>query len=445
VGAAAGAGQTELERDVLAEVQRLEPQLVDLACELVRTRSVNPSYPAVQYDAEVGGEGACTAVIAAALEGEGIELDRFGRAPGRENLAAVLRGSGGGRTLVLNGHVDTVSPGDSAAWRSEPLSGHVEDGRVWGLGASDMKGPVAAGAVALKALARHSSGLRGSVVLQCVVGEESSEADMGARAVIEAGYTGNAGICMEPTGQMVGGDPRLTLAPVSFGTLILRFTVEGRAVHAGRRREVMHPTAGPRVGVSAWEKGLLLTSALQRLEAAWGFSKRSPYYPPGQFVLNPGVVRSRAKGADSAFFVPDEFVAEYVIFYSPHDPREAVRAEVLECLRGACAQDDWLSEHPPVVEWLPSIPASDVGDDPLLGIASDAIATVTGEHPSLQGLVAGCDAGWLCEAGIPTLVYGPGDIANAHAPDESVSIAELVQAAKVYALTALRYCGHEDI
>jgi acetylornithine deacetylase len=434
-----------VERDVLAEVERLEPELVDLACELVRTRSVNPSYPAVDYDAEVGGEGACTAVIAAALDGEGVVLDRFGPAPGRENLVAVLRGTGEGRTLVLNGHVDTVSPGDADAWRSDPFSGHVDLGRVWGLGASDMKGPVAAGAIALKALARRGTGMRGDVVLQCAVGEECSEADLGTGAIIEAGYTGDAGICMEPTGQVAGGDSVLTLAPVAFGTLILRFTVEGRAVHAGRRREVMHPTAGPRPGVSAWEKGLLLTSALQRLESAWGFSKPSPYYPPGQFVLNPGVVRSRAKGADSAFFVPDEFVAEYVIFYSPHDEREAVRREILDCLDGACAQDDWLREHPPAVEWLPSIPASDVGDDALLGVTGDAIAAVTGARPTLQGLVAGCDAGWLCEAGIPTLVYGPGDIANAHAPNESVAIAELVQAAKVYALTALRYCGANNI
>jgi acetylornithine deacetylase len=428
------------ERELLAEVERLEPQLVELACGLIRTRSVNPSYPAVDYAAEVGGEGACTALIAAALEGEGIELDHFGREAGRENLAAVLRGSGGGRTLVLNGHVDTVSAGDPEAWRADPFSGHVEDGRVWGLGAADMKGPVAAGAIALKALARKG-GLRGDVVLQCVVGEESSEADMGCRAVIEAGYTGDAGICMEPTGQVVDGEPVLTLAPVSFGTLILRFTVEGRAVHAGRRREVVHPTEGPRPGVSAWEKGLLLTEALQRLETAWGFSKRSPYYPPGQFILNPGVIRSRPKGADSAFFVPDEFVAEYVIFYSPHDPREAVREEILECLRGACAQDDWLAEHPPAIEWLPSIPASDVGDHPLLGITGDAAASVTGARPHVQGLVAGCDAGWLCEAGIPTLVYGPGDIANAHSPNESVAVADLVQAAKVYALAALRFCG----
>jgi acetylornithine deacetylase/succinyl-diaminopimelate desuccinylase-like protein len=305
-----------------------------------------------------------------------------------------------------------------------------------------MKGPIAAGAIAMLALAAHRDQLRGAVVLQCVVGEETSEAELGTLAALDEGFVGDAGICMEPTGQRVAGRRVLTLGPVAMGTLMLRLTVTGRTVHAGRRREVIYPTDGTRPGVSAWEKGLLLTQALADLERAWGFSKRSPFYPPGQFILNPGVITSRARGADSAFFVPDEFAAEYVVFYSPHDPREAVREEIEQCLRETARRDEWLRDHPPAIEWLPTIPAADSGTDhPLFDITREAIREITDEPPLVRGLVAGCDAAWMCDRGIPTLIYGPGDIAHAHAPNECVAVDELIQAAKVYALAALRFCG----
>jgi acetylornithine deacetylase/succinyl-diaminopimelate desuccinylase-like protein len=430
------------ELELLAHIDELEPELVELASRLVATRSVNPRYPAVDYEAEIGGEGDCTALIADALAASSVEVQRFAREPGRDNLCAVLRGVEGGPRVVLNGHVDTVAPGDLDAWRGDPWSGEVKDGRVWGLGAADMKGPIAAGVIAMRALAACGDSYPGELLLQCVVGEETSEAEKGALAALEEGFTGDAGICMEPTGQALADRHVLTLAPVAFGTLVLRFTVTGQAVHAGRRREVIYPTDGGRPGVSAWEKGLVVTDALARLEAAWAFGKRSPYYPAGQFILNPGVVSVRAKGADSAFFVPDEFVAEYVIFYSPHDPRAAVRAEIEGCINEAAERDEWLCEHPPRLEWLPSIPAADSGaEHPLFGITADAISAVTSEAPLVKGLTAGCDAAWMCEAGIPTLVYGPGDISDAHAPNESVAVDELVQAAKVYALAALRFAA----
>jgi acetylornithine deacetylase len=425
----------------VAAIDDLSDRVVELTSRLIRTRSVNPRYPSAEYEAEVGGEGAVTALLEEVLVPAGVETRRFAREPGRDNLGARLKGIGGGRTLVLNGHVDTVVAGDLAQWDRDPWSGEVADGRVWGRGAADMKGPIAAGAIALLALATHHERLRGDVVLQCVVGEETSEAELGALAALDEGFVGDAGICMEPTGQLVQDRRVLTLAPVALGTLMLRFTVEGRTVHAGRRREVIYPTDGPRPGVSAWEKGLLLTRALAELEQSWGLSKRSPFYPPGQFILNPGVITSRARGAESAFFIPDEFAAEYIVFYSPHDPRDAVREEIEQCLRTAAQRDEWLRAHPPAIEWLPTIPAADAGvDHPLYEIARRAIADVAGEPPLVQGLVAGCDAAWMCERGIPTLIYGPGDIAHAHAPNECVAIEDLVQAAKVYALTALRFC-----
>ena len=221
----------------------------------------------------------------------------------------------------------------------------------------------------------------------------------------------------------------------------MRLTVKGLTVHAGRRREVLYPTGAPRPGVSAFEKGLLLVSALARLENNWVFTKRSPFYPRGQFVLNPGVVRAEPHGTGSAFFVPDTFTAEYVIYYPPEEDREAVREEIVNCLKATSEQDEWLVEQPPRIEWLPSFPPSTSGTDhQLFADMTAVIETVTGTPAHIQGIACGCDATFLCEAGMNAVIYGPGDLSNAYRPNESVSVDELVEAAKVYALSALRFC-----
>ena len=332
------------EAAVIAEIDALEGELIDLASKLVSTRSVNPNYASADYEAEIGGEGSCADVVEAALQGCELKFDRVVKESGRDNLVAVLEGGGEGRSLILNGHMDTVTAGNLDSWQRDPWSGEHAEGSVWGLGAADMKGPIAAGAIALKALSRHPESLGGKVLLQCVIGEETSEGEKGAGAVVEAGYRADAAICMEPTGDRVDGRPELMLAPAASGTLVMRFVVRGASVHAARRREVIHPVSDKRPGISAWEKGLLITEALARLEQNWAFSKISPHYPPGQFILNPGVIHSYPRGAESAFFVPDEFAAEYVIFYSPHDTREQAMGEVLGCIDAAVAQDEWLAE-----------------------------------------------------------------------------------------------------
>ena len=205
---------------------------------------------------------------------------------------------------MFNGHVDTVAAVNLETWQHDPWCGRAENDTVFGLGATDMKGAIAASVIAVRALVSTGVPLRGNVILQCAIGEESSEYEIGTRACVEEGFTGDAGICMEPTRQFVNDQLTLALAPVSLGTLVMRLTVKGLTVHAGRRREVLYPTGAPRPGVSAFEKGLLLVLALARLENNWVFTKRSPFYPRRQFVLNPGVVRAEPHGTGSAFFVP---------------------------------------------------------------------------------------------------------------------------------------------
>ena len=106
----------------------------------MRIPSVNPKYPGQVYDEVVGGEGEVSKLVAEVYSALGAEVDLWAIEPGRENAVGVVTGTGGGRSLIYNGHVDVVPPGDPAKWKSgDPFSGRVDDDRVWGRGSTDMK------------------------------------------------------------------------------------------------------------------------------------------------------------------------------------------------------------------------------------------------------------------------------------------------------------------
>lgn len=427
---------------LVAEIDRRAPDLVTLAQDLVRTRSVNPRYPDADYERELGGETVCTALLEERYAAAGFATERVTVEAGRDNLVARRKGSGGGRSLAFNGHLDTVAAGDRNLWKRSPWSGDVIDGRLHGLGSADMKGPIAAYTIACCTIADLGLPLAGDLVAQCVCGEETGDDAIGTSACLDRGRA-DVAICAEPTGL---SDPAvLSLAPVSVGTLLLSVSVEGRSVHAGRRREAIYPHSGSRSGISAADKGLEIVAALARLERAWGFRFRSSHFDAGQFTINLGRIESHAAGAGSAFFLPDTFRADFAVYYPPERGPEEVRAEIEACIASASAHDEWLSEHPPVVAWTLDMPPAASGDGTAVHTAAvRAARAVTHRAPTVVGFPAGCDATWLHRAGIPTLIYGPGDLADAHRPNESVPIEHLIEAAKVYALTALDLCGVSD-
>src|SRR5579871_3695192 len=136
-------------QQVLAAIDRLQDELLETLSAAVRIPSINPKYPGEVYDEVVGREGEVSRLMAGVYERLGCTVDLFAVDPGRENAVGVLKGSGGGRSLIFNGHVDVVPPGDPAAWRSgDPFSGRIDTDRIWGRGTTDMKGGIVAQAFA---------------------------------------------------------------------------------------------------------------------------------------------------------------------------------------------------------------------------------------------------------------------------------------------------------
>ena len=136
--------EVDVER-VLREVDALRDDLVKAVSDAVRIESVNPKYPGQVYNDVVGGEGQVSKFVATFYEDLGCGVDLFAVEPGRENAVGVWKGTGGGRSLIFNGHVDVVPPGDPASLKSgSPFSGRIDNVRVWGRGTTDMKGGIMA-------------------------------------------------------------------------------------------------------------------------------------------------------------------------------------------------------------------------------------------------------------------------------------------------------------
>ena len=314
-------------------------------------------------------------------------------------------GAGDGPTVVLNGHVDVVPPGD-AGWSTSPWSGEVRDGRVLGRGACDMKAGLACQLLAVKALRDAGLQPRGRIVLQSVVGEE--DGGLGTFATLRRGHTGDLAVICEPT------SGRLVTA--SAGALTFRLVVRGRSVHASARLE----------GVDAVEAYVHVRAALRRLEE---HRNRDPHPLMAGYRLPYPLSVGTLSAGNWASSVPDRLVAEGRLGVALGEDVADARADFEQAVALACAEDPWLCANPVSVQWWGGqfAPGQVEADAPVARLVAAAHTAVHGSAPAVHGVPYGSDQRLLTGlGGIPTVIYGPGDVRQAHAPDESVPVAELV-------------------
>ena len=437
------AAADDLTDRVLGQVEEGREALLSAISEAVRIPSVNPRYPGQVYEDVVGGEGEVSRFAAGLYREFGAEVDVFAVEAGRENAVGRIPGTGGGRSLIYNGHVDVVPAGQVENWRHDPFSGRIDDDRIWGRGSTDMKAGVLAQAFAARALQRSGVRLRGDLILEAVVGEECMNNEAGVSAVIRRGYRADAAVVAEPTTGMAP----LAVMPTSPGQLWFTLTVRGRATHAANRGQTLHPSgAGPPPGVSAIDKGLVIFEGLRRLEHQWAFTKRHAHYRPGQFTIMPGILDAGTSGVQFPLFVPERMRTEYLVWYPPDDDPDAVMREIEAQVHAVAATDEWLREHPPDLQWrlhwpANSPPAEEITAALCAAHQQAASGTRFAGPAEVAGFPAVDDASWLTAEGIPAISYGPGDLAVAHADDEFVRIDEVMCATRALALLAMQWCG----
>jgi acetylornithine deacetylase len=297
----------------------------------------------------------------------------------------------------------------------------VRDGSVLGRGTCDMKAGLACQVVALEALREAGARLRGRVQLQSVVGEE--DGGLGAFATVRRGYRGDCAVVGEPTSG--------NLVTASAGALTFRLRVPGLSAHGSMRL----------AGVDAVEKYLLVHQALRALERR---RNRDAHPLMRRYALPYPLSMGTVRAGNWASTVPDLLVAEGRYGVALGEPIEQARAELEHAVAEVCAGDTWLREHPVEVEWwggqfasgqLP--PGSEVERS-----LREAHTVVTGQEPDVYGVTYGSDQRLLSGlGGVPTLLYGPGDVRLAHSPTEAVPVSEMVDVARTLVLLAASVCG----
>lgn len=431
---------------VLSQIDQDQAEVIEVLSELVRIPSVNPNYPGVDRNEVLGGESRCNEALARRCAQIGCEIDLWEEQPGRANLAAVLKGAGRSRSLIFNGHIDVVPPGPAKEWRwSDPYSGKVAEGKLFGRGACDMKAGIAAQYGAARAIAASGLRLEGDLILESVVGEETMEHEAGTSAFVKRGYRADGAVVTEPTSRRA----RLSVGPVSSGNLYLAVNCTGVAGHPGARFESIRAGGlGEGAGVNAVEKGVQILTALQQLENNWGITKRHDLFPAGFFTLHPGVIIGGPPGPLVPFIVSTFCRIEYIIWYPPQEAVETIKDEIAAHIAHAAALDPWLAEHPPTLEWKNHWPPYQIASDhPLVKACVAARQEAIGADPEfatsqpIEAFLAVDDATFLSQAGIPSITCGPGTCVMAHQVDEYVPVTEVIAAAKTYALLAMDWCG----
>jgi acetylornithine deacetylase len=429
---------------VVEAVGASEASLQGLLRDLIAFRTESQAKEAVHFPDEARR---CIGYVADFLSALGFETDGWdvgpsATFPAHPLIVARLPGAGSGRSLAFNAHVDVVPVGDRSSWSQDPFGGAVVDGRLYGRGATDMKGGLAAAMWAVKTALGQGLEPRGDVVFHVVSDEEV--VGNGTREIVDRAPACDVTLSLEPT--------ELRLCAAEGGLVHFRIEVEGVEAHASTRYLSVHAGGKSGGGVNAIEKTIKLVVALQELERQWANAKSHSILPPGYDTLGPGIIVGGPGGGSdgrlnlfsNAGTAPNYCSVEYNMWFYPDESFDDVRAEVEDAVAAACRADAWLREHPPRFTWKLGhiyFPPLDVPlDHPAVGALAGSLRDV-GLDPAPQGFGAATDLAWYGERRLPGIICGPGRLAQCHVADEYIDTEQLLLAAKVYAQMLVEWCG----
>ena len=378
------------------------PYLVETARRLVQIDSVNPSL--VEGGA---GEADIAAYVAQALAEIGLEVRRYEPRPGRVSIVGRLTGQGSGRSLMLNAHYDTVG----VAGMADPFSGSVRDGRLYGRGAYDMKGSLAAQLAAAKALVDAGVPLAGDLFVAAVADEEY--ASIGTADLLDHVRPDGA-IVTEPT------DLRVCLAHKGF--IWLEVETFGRAAHGSRYDR----------GVDANMRMGRFLAELEELEQ--DLRSRSPH----PLVGPPSLHAATVKGGSELSMYAAHCRLGVERRTVPGETRAQVEAEIWGILQRLSAADATFEATMNTL--LVRDPFEVAPEATIVQAVDDAAAAVLGERRPHVGDTPWMDSALLAAAGVETVVVGPAG-EGAHAAEEWVDVDSLVDLAEILARAAVTYCG----
>jgi succinyl-diaminopimelate desuccinylase len=367
-----------------------------LARELISIDTIDPP----------GNEAKAAAVVGRWLGAEGIDAALHEIAPGRTNLIARLKGTGGRPALSMSAHFDTIGV-DRTAWTRDPFGAEIVGDRVYGRGATDMKGGIASMTMAMIAIKRAGTQLRGDLVLHLTAAENSSL--LGAREMVAAGQ-------FDGVGALLNSEPSsMRLFVAEKGTAWLRATAHGDTGHSAFRDG------------ETGDRGNAIVRLARFLDRIHDLDLKAPKHrhlkPP---TINPGVI----SGGLSTPLTPPRAVCDIDVRLVPGLTPEAVIAAFRE-QAGPNIEIELLDTKPPV---------DTPDDDPFVQLCLDVLKQETGYAGGPEGVPYYSDCAVIAPVlNLPMVIIGPGEVGDSGRPDEYCSIANLEAAARVYRSIAEKY------
>jgi acetylornithine deacetylase len=403
-------------------IEERRDELVGTVGELVRRPSV------------LGQEAEVQAYVADHLRGSGLttevwdldesvkELPNAGDSrvpfPGRPNVTGKLAGRGSGRSLILNGHVDVVSPEPGSAWTHDPWGAEIVGDRMYGRGAYDMKSGVALNLFVPRLLTELGIELDGDLTIHSVIEEECTGNGALAASLRDRA---DAALVTEPQHD--------SYTQAHLGVMWFRVKIEGRAVHAGHAWQ----------GVNAIVKAVPVILALRDLDAQMNLQVHPVWEGIEHPInLNIGVIQ----GGDWPSTVAGACELHCRVSFFPGVGVAGMRATIEETVRAAAEGDDWLRAHPPVVSYdgFQTDGAVVSPDEPFIGALTNTYRRVIGKDFQPHVATAVNDMRYYIFRGVPATCFGAAG-GNAHAADEWLDLTSMVPAAKVVAAFVVDWCS----
>ena len=330
--------------------------------------------------------------------------------PNRPQVVITHAGTIGKPVLVLNGHLDTVDELDQSRWSVPPFEGVVKDGKLYGRGATDMKGGLAAALMAARALREAGTLLKGNLVIQAAVGEETGEPGT-KYLLVDKGISGNWGVVLEPT--------ELQVATAERGLVWHHIVVKGRAGHASNPAKAINP----------------IPKATRVVEAVEHYSQdlAKRHHP---LLGSPIATVTMIHAGVKENVIPATCTVATDRRMLPGETRAQVEAELTDILNGLRQADPSFEYDLQFVGEFASAEIPESHD--LVRILSRNIEDTLGRPATIIGTPYGSDVrNFINDARVPAVTFGPGSIANAHAIDEFIEISQLVDCTKVLVALAI--------
>jgi succinyl-diaminopimelate desuccinylase len=380
--------------------------LIEFARKLIQIQSINP--PADYSEISSFLRGTLTSI--------GMETRILEGSTGKKNVFGMVRGSSRGCALLLSGHMDVVPAGDIRNWSHDPFGAEIHDGWLWGRGAVDMKTALAAQIHAAKAVIDSQAGLSSAFMLGCSVDDETAGA-WGMKYAIEKGLFSIG--WPRPSLHILGEANDLNITTSFKGRLWLRISTRGKAAHGGQ----------PDLGVNAIDQMIRLVHRFRSV-----LKRKHPLM--GKDTMNLGILQ----GGEKVNIVPESCTAHIDLrMCAPGSADEYERAlrGIIEELkkeepRLAVSEFEIYERRDPI-EMSP--------DHPAIEVMKECIRSVSKKEARFLGTLSAGDLYHTMKNGIPGAWIGPGNAQLLHQVDERIQVSEIVEAAKIYALLILRFCG----